>query len=114
MSQPKKSTIKYKVVNGTSYNKKASQSVIDVIDSKLGSQDRITVYYGDSKTGKAWGDKESGRVGRSGGTSKIPLLISSSRSIGGGGILTGSIVKITQSKKPNRVLYKHPKYHEGT
>ena len=50
-----------------------------------------------------------GTIGRSTGTIKTPLLISNSRSLGGGAILTDCIVKIVDVKT-KRVLYVNPKY----
>jgi hypothetical protein len=55
----------------------------------------------------------TGRVSRSMGPMKIPILISSSRAMGGGGILDGCIVRI-RTAAGNRELYRHPLYNRPT
>jgi len=49
-----------------------------------------------------------GTVGRSTGTNKIPLLIKTKRSFGGGAILDHCIVKIMVG---GRTVLQHPKFH---
>jgi hypothetical protein len=102
---------KYTIVNGTAYDKKTPQPVIDALESARQSGQRITVDYGDPDTGKSWGERYdiTGRVGRSTGQYKIPLLVHNSRSMGGGGILTANIIAIKTSSG-GKFLYKHPKY----
>lgn len=83
---------------------------------KRGAGVRMRFHYGEPSTGKAWGDSETGYVGSSMGPQKIPLVISSARSMGGGALLTHKIVKVEAAKK-NRdgsrsVLYKHPNFKE--
>lgn len=107
--------IEYREVNGTSYHRSTPQAVIDILENNLRNrrQQRIKIHYGDVLTGKDWCEIHdvTGYVGRSTGYVKIPLLIYNSNSTGGSGILDHCIVKITESKKPYRVLYQHPKYH---
>jgi hypothetical protein len=70
-------------------------------------------FYGDIETGLATLDEYDvvGRIGRSGGVMKIPLLIPDGE-IGGSGILDAHIVRIidVQTRKE---LYRHPEYHQG-
>lgn len=104
-----------KVVNGTSYNPETSDEIIGIIERLRESQTRITLEYGDIKTGQGWGDiyDVTGTIGRSfGGTQKIPLLIHNRRSTGGGGILTHCIVSIIAAKG-KKVIYNHPTYKTG-
>ena len=52
-----------------------------------------------------------GYVSRSTGITPIPILVHNKRSLGGGGILTNCIVKITTTGKNKWTLYQHPSYH---
>lgn len=93
------------------YNKETTQEIIDIIDRLFINRTRVILDYGDTKTGKSWGESFDikGRIGRSTGTEKIPLLVFNARSMGGGGLLSHCIVKITESKG-GKVLYRHPNY----
>ena len=102
--------IKYKVVNGTSYHIDTPDEVVKVLEVARKNRTRIRLFYGDTNTGRCWLEVYGtiGRIGRSTGCNKIPLLIKTSRSTGGGAILDDCIVKITIDKK---VVYQHPQYH---
>lgn len=113
--KPKRKTSygqKYKVVDGTYYSQNTSDDIIKLLEKLREKRKRVHFRWGDTKTGKDWGETMDveGTIGRSTGEVKIPLLIAQGRSTGGGGLLTGSIVKIMESKG-KKVLYKHPKYH---
>jgi len=96
------------IVNGTTYNDKTPKAIVDILERVRQSGGRICIRYGDTETGRDWGDpRMCGRIGRSTGTVKIPLLIKTSRSTGGEGLLDHVIIRITAS---NAVLYEHPKY----
>lgn len=106
--------IKYKVVNGTSYHAKTSDSVIQVLESVMQSpRKRIRIYLGDVATGKCWNEEHYifGYVGRSTGSVKIPLLVTNSRSYGGCAILDHCIIKIKESKG-NKVLYQAENFQQ--
>lgn len=98
--------------NGTAYNSKTAPEVMDILDRYLQNRKRLILDYGNTETGKSWEEVFDirGTVGRSTGTIKIPLLIKTSRSYGGGGILDHCIVKIIDSET-KAVLYQHPKYN---
>lgn len=100
----------YKVVNGTSYHLETPDDVVQVLEDAKKNRTRVRIFYGDTKTGLDWMEENDviGTIGRSCGTTKIPLLIKNSNSIGGGAILTNCIVRITIDKTN---VYKHPKYH---
>lgn len=103
--------------NGTTYNDATPSAVVDVLESARASRQRLRIHYGDAKTGRAWGDVETGRIGRSTGREKIPLSIHNARSTGGPALLDKCIVKIETTRAPRRVLYQHPTfspYTEGT
>jgi len=93
------------IVNGTTYKDETPKAVINLLEASRTNHTRIRIFYGDVKTGRDWGDLPMcGTIGRSMGPIKIPLLIRTSRSTGGEGILDHCIVKITESKG-GRVLY---------
>ena len=101
----------YKVFNGISFDKSTPDQVCRILANYCGDRSqRVRVFYGDTKTGKDWFEFYDviGYIGRSTGTVKIPLLIHSSRSLGGVAILDHCIVKITIDK---REVYKHPNYY---
>jgi hypothetical protein len=97
------------VVDGTHYPDSTPAELIRVLERLRHTKVRVTIYSGEPSTGKVWGDKESGTIGRSTGTQKIPLLIASRRSWGGPGLLPGSILRVEHAAKPYNVLYLHPK-----
>jgi hypothetical protein len=71
---------------------------------------RIRIFLGDKITGMDWENEYDimGYVGRSTGSKPIALLVNNSRSLGGLGILTACIVKITAN---GFTKYQHPNYH---
>lgn len=101
---------KRKIVNGTSYNENTSDEVIRILEDARESRRRIRLFYGDTKTGADWCEtfETIGRIGRSCGDEKIPIILSKESSIGGPAILDNCIVKITMDKT---TVYKNPKYH---
>src|ERR1035437_10026036 len=86
----------YKVCNGTYYNIKTSDSVIHTLETARLLNSRITLDYGDVKTGRSWGEVNdiTGYIGRSTGPVKIPILLYKVTSSGGGGILDSCILSI--------------------
>lgn len=102
------------LVNGTTYNDRADPRVVQILEAARQSGRRICVRHGDRATGRDWGDmRMCGKIGRSMGPQKIPLLIASSRSMGGPGLLEDVIVQITESGT-KRKLYEVPGYHKST
>ena len=105
----------YTVVNGTSYDSRTPIEVINVLENARKNDTRIILDYGHTETGASWGETFdiTGYIGRSTGSIKIPILISNSRSNGGGAILDYCIVgiKTSKGKKP---LYTHPTYKPFT
>lgn len=98
-----------KTVNGTSYHDETPDLLVRVLEDLRESRARITLDYGDVKTGKSWDDVYdiSGRIGRSTGLTKIPLLVHNARSMGGGGILDHCILSIRYAnKRDGGVIYK--------
>ena len=99
------------IVDGTYYDIRTNVEVVRILESLRASQQRVAFIYGDATTGRAWGDVELGRIGRSTGTKKIPLVIHNIASTGGGSLLDACVIGIRESRAPHRWLYKHPKYN---
>lgn len=101
------------IVNGTTYSSNTPEAVWKVLEDCRHTRTRVRIYYG--KPDKLWGDSEVGRVGRSTGTSKIPLICHNSRSFGGDAILDDCVVgirhaNIRQHHRP--WLYQHPNHKQ--
>jgi len=99
--------------NGHCYNVKTPVGVVEILEKYSNGSTRIRVFYGDQETGRCWMEENDtmGTIGRSTGRIKIPLLIKTRRSFGGGAILDSAIVKITAS---GHTLYEHPKFNMPT
>jgi len=116
-----------KIVNGTDYGANTPDEVIRVLEAARLGRYRVHISLGytteekaangvGSKTvGEDWLEEfqSTGYIGRSTGTSKIPLMVHNARSMGGGAILLDCIVRIRLASGSGRVLYQHPKYHHG-
>ena len=108
--------IDYKIIQETAYHIDTPDRVVMLLERSRQERIRLRLYYGDKETGRDWCEVYDtvGYVGRSTGRIKIPLLIKTSRSSGGGAILDNCIVKIeyaNKAKQGRRVLYQHPNYH---
>lgn len=93
------------------FSDNTNDRVKQVLTSCYNRKNRIRIVYGNVATGNSWLDEYEilGYVGKSTGTKPIPLLINNSRSFGGGSILTGSILKIIDTKT-KQVLFQHENY----
>lgn len=100
--------------NGTFYHEQTDEKVVQVLDRFMHDRDtRLRFCFGDADSGKDWEEDLDiiGYIGRSTGDIKIPILLHSKRSSGGGAILDHCIVKIEYAnKKKGGVLYQHPTY----
>lgn len=96
---------------GTFYHDTTPPEVVAALDGAMRSRARVRIFYGDRATGRDWLEENdvTGTVGRSGGQMPIPILLPTSRSTGGGGILTDSIVRLIVG---GREVYRHPSYHQ--
>jgi hypothetical protein len=102
----------YSVTNsGTYYNEGTPQRIIEILEQARETGQRLQLFYGDIETGRNWNEEynTTGTIGRSTGTVKIPLLIATSRSMGGGGISTDRIIAIRDTKT-KKVLYRSPNF----
>lgn len=106
---------KYKIINGTSYSEDTPDKVVEWLETSRERKQRIRIFYGDKITGKDWKEENDtiGHIGRSTGDIKIPLLIKSIRSYGGGAILDNCIIKITTTGTDRKIhtVYQHENYH---
>lgn len=104
----------YKVSSsGMYYHDETTDEMIHILENIKNNHTRVRFHWGNTTTGEDWGDTYdvTGTIGRSTGAVKVPLLIHNARSMSGGAILTHCIVKITQSRNKNYVIYQHPLYH---
>lgn len=101
----------YTVVNGTFYDSRTPYEVIEVLESSRKSGARVRLFHGDTETGKDWLEEHyvTGRISRSMGPHKVPILLNNRRSIAGGAILDHCIVRILVNGVEK---YRHPKYQE--
>ena len=104
--------IEYWRADGTYYHIKTSPEMVELLERIRKGDTRVRFHWGDTITGKDWGDSYdvTGTLGRTTGPVKVPILLHNKRSMGGGAILTQCIVKITTTQG-KRVLYEHPLYH---
>lgn len=96
----------YKTLNGISFHLNTPDEVCRVLSDLIRSRKRVRLYWGDVKTGKCWNDEYDiiGSIGNSTGINKIPLLIKTQRSSGGGAVLDNCLLKIKELET-GRVLY---------
>lgn len=106
----------YQVIDGTYYHRDAPAAVIQVLEQARKTRTRIRLHYGDTESGQDWLDEfdVEGRIGRSMGPVKVPILLAKSTSSGGPALLEHCIVKIRRTGKDGRTLYRHPKHHLPT
>lgn len=100
----------YKVTSSnTWYDHETPDGVIEVLEGLRESRKPVRMFYGDDESGLDWNEEHEmfGRIGRSTGSVKIPLMIVGGAD-GGGGILTHCIVQLMQGGK---ILWAHPLYH---
>ena len=107
----------YQVKNGTSYHAETPASVVAWLETSRERRQTIRVFYGDAKTGKAWPEENDvyGRVGRSTGAIKVPLLVHP-RADGAPAMLDHCIVAIVTNDSKGKAyrVYRHPTFDNGT
>jgi hypothetical protein len=102
------------VVDGTTYKDTTNSQVVSLLEAHRKSGKRLCLVYGDLNTGQAWDKRRAdcGRVARSMGPQKIPILLTNRRSIGGGGIFDDCILAIYTPGSRHRPLWTAPRYHK--
>lgn len=93
------------------YNK-VNDSLMNILLNSCDYHFRIRIWYGDTETGRSWNEEYDtmGRIGRSTGNIKIPILVKNSRSWGGEAVLVGAIIRIDDIED-KRTLWKVPNFH---
>jgi len=87
----------YKVTEeGTYYHRETPDGLIELLELARKLNYYVWFRLGDKNTGADWLEENdvTGFVGRSTGEIKIPILLATRRSSGGGAISTGSILKL--------------------
>lgn len=100
----------YKVRNGTFYHGQTSEEIIRILERCRRNETLIRLDLGDAQTGESWSEEfdVQGRLGRSMGPMKVPLLICDDE-CGGPQLLDHCIVAITYVES-GRTAYRHPSY----
>jgi len=96
---------------GTWFDPDTPRELRETLESLRKSGTSVRLWYGDPDTGKTWLEEHDlvGKVGRSTGILKVPLLVAKGDD-GGGAILTANVLRI-DSAKLTKSFYKHPKFH---
>jgi hypothetical protein len=106
----------HRIINGTYYHEDTPTAVIDVLERARRNGTRIRLSYGDTETGQDWLEEwdVEGTISRSMGPVKVPILLPRQTSSGGPALLEHCILKIRQTGKGGRVLYRHPQHRLPT
>lgn len=93
------------------YNK-VDKSLMNTICLACKNHNRVRIWYGDRDSGRSWNEEYDvvGRIGKTMGVIKIPILVYNSRSYGGPSILVGSIIRIDDIEDKS-TLWKVPNFH---
>ena len=94
----------------TWFTRATDKKVKQQLESFRESGKMVRLFYGDRATGRDWCDEFDvvGRIGRSGGSQKVPLMIAQGER-GGSAILTESIIRMMDVEWDCDV-YRHPSY----
>lgn len=98
-------------IKETWYHASTPKAVRNVLERVMESRTRVRIHLGDAVTGRSWMDEYDvvGRIGRSTGITKIPLLVAEGED-GGPGLLDHCIVRI-QHARTGVDIYRHPSFH---
>ncbi|KVP75578.1 hypothetical protein WJ96_07670 [Burkholderia ubonensis] len=96
--------------NATWFDARTPRTVQRVLEEARKSGDRMRVFQGDTKTGRDWMEEYDtiGRIGRSTGTMKSPLLVPEG-DFGGPALLTHCILRVI-NLTTGKEVYRHRKY----
>lgn len=94
----------------TYFDPGTSPEVTRVLEACRKTRRQVRLVYGDTRNGQSWFDEFDvvGRIGRSTGWLKVPLLIEAGEA-GGGAILTACLLCIIDWQS-GAALYTHPSY----
>jgi hypothetical protein len=95
-----------------SFNEKTPTEIRNILTALNYSRRRVRIWYGDTVTGRAWNEEHDirGTIGSSTGEQKIPLIIATTRSMGGPALLDHCIIRIDDVNQ-RQTLYKHSNFH---
>lgn len=103
--------------DGTYFDARTNERVVKALQQARRAQCTIRLFQGDTETGVAWNEEYDvvGRVSRSMGPHKVPILINNRRSMGGGAILDHCVIGIIMRDRSNAMqwLYRHPNIDLG-
>ena len=105
----------YTETNGIFFPEETTMGVREAITNAYLNRRKVKIYCGDTKTGRCWNEEHDtiGTIGRSSGPTKVSLLIATSRSMGGGEIMTDCIVRVRDFRS-GVDLYRAPNYVQST
>lgn len=98
--------------SGTCYHQETPDAVVRILESCIKSCEIVRVFLGDTSTGQSWHEEHDvvGRIGRSSGSIKIPLLVPEN-DCGGPALLDHCILRI--DSRNGGTLYQHKKFRVG-
>lgn len=101
--------VKYKITeSGTAYHIDTPDDLVEVLERIRHNNWRVTFDFGNTDTGESWNEsyRVTGRIGRSTGRIKIPILVYNTRSWGGGALLDDCILSVKfANKKDGGYIY---------
>lgn len=100
---------RHQMLNGTYYHLDTPATLVVLLEHWRQQGIRLLFTFGDTATGQVWQDPiadRRGRIGRSTGFQQIPLLVKTSRSLGGCILMDNHILQV-QPSRGGKVLYTH-------
>jgi hypothetical protein len=97
--------------SGTCFHADTPVPVIELLEQLRQNRRKIRLFYGDPESGQFWHEEHDiiGRIGRSTGSIKVPVLVESGE-IDGPAVLDHCIIRIDT---PRKVLYQHAAFRVG-
>jgi hypothetical protein len=97
----------------TWFNRSVPSLVCSVLESARRIGATLRLFVGDPLTGRDWMccNDALGRIGRSDGPMRVPILMPTNGQHGGGAILVANLVRIVDADTRTE-LYRHPGYHQ--
>ncbi|MBK3779907.1 hypothetical protein G3A43_06540 [Paraburkholderia aspalathi] len=94
----------------TWFDARTSAAVQQALETLRTNRHKVRIFYGDTSTGRSWLDVTDviGRLGRSGGPMKVPLLMVDKQ--GGAALLTHCVVRLVDLTTGHDA-YRHPMFH---
>jgi len=98
-------------IKATWFDPDTPVAVKRVLERARNDETKVRIFLGDPDTGRSWLEENDtiGRIGRSTGIFKVPLLIEEGE-CGGDAILTANVIRI-MDVDTGKDLYRHKKWH---